>query len=72
MFSKPDTSPGVFGGFLDVAMTLWPCFKAYCARERPKPEEQPEMSQTGAEVDIVGLGINTDSGVSIAGNKFYT
>ena len=39
------TRSGVRDGFRDVAMTLWPFARARRARERPKPEEQPVISQ---------------------------
>jgi hypothetical protein len=45
--SMAETRWGVRRGLRDVAITRCPAERACLARERPRPEEQPVMSQTG-------------------------
>ena len=40
----------MLAGMREVAITRWPCAWALRVRERPKPEEQPVMSQVRGRV----------------------
>jgi hypothetical protein len=40
------TSSGSLEGLREVAMTLWPAFRAMSVSDSPKPDEHPVTSQT--------------------------
>ena len=50
-----ETVSGVLDGLREVAITLWPARRATWAISKPKPEEQPVISQVGVEDGIVNL-----------------
>ena len=52
-FSTWVTSSGFLEGLREVAMTLWPDFRARRVSAEPNPEEHPVMSQTGDVEDMV-------------------
>lgn len=44
-------------GLRDEAMALCPCARTMRVRARPKPEEQPVMSQVSWRLGVLGLDI---------------
>lgn len=43
-------------GCRDVAITVWPLERAVRASERPRPEEQPVISQVRGRLGFVKVG----------------